>query len=79
MPGAIGSPADLRLSLVWATTDAIGIVVLVIIIHTGRGEGDRVEVLLAFILPDSGFNAPKAKGLTGRLELAAAFFFCEAG
>ena len=45
------------------TAEAIGIVVLVIIIHIGPSEGNAIEFLLAFILPHGGFNAAKAEGL----------------
>jgi hypothetical protein len=63
-------------------TEAIGIVVLVIIIHIGPGECDAVEFLLGLILPHGGFNAAKAEGLHrkvrggGVLSLEAVEYIC---
>ena len=45
------------------TTEAIGIMVFVFIIHIGPAERDAIEFLLGLILPHGGFNAAKAKGL----------------
>jgi hypothetical protein len=44
-------------------TEAVRVVVLVIIAHIGPGESDAVEFLFAFILPHGGFNAAEAEGL----------------
>jgi hypothetical protein len=44
-------------------TEAVRVVVLVIIAHIGPGESDRVEFLFAFILSHGGSNAAKAEGL----------------
>jgi hypothetical protein len=44
-------------------TEAVRVVVLVIIAHIGPGESDTVEFLFAFILPHGGFNAAEAEGL----------------
>jgi len=46
------------------TTEAVGIVIVIRLVHVGPGEGDAVEfLLLAFILPHGSFNAAKAEGL----------------
>jgi len=45
------------------TAEAVGMVVLVVIIHIGPSEGDRLESLLTFIFPHGGSNAAKPEGL----------------
>jgi len=45
------------------TTEAVGIVIVISLVHVGPGERDAVEFLLAFVLPHGGFNAAKAEGL----------------
>jgi len=45
------------------TTEAVGIVIVIGLVHVGPGEGDAVEFLLGLILPHGGFNAAKAEGL----------------
>jgi hypothetical protein len=56
------------------TTEAIGIVILVSLVHIGPGEGDAVEFLLAFILPHGGFNAAEAEGLYRKVRGGSGVF-----
>jgi hypothetical protein len=62
------------------TTEAIGIVVLVSLVHIGPGEGDAVEF---FCSPSFSQTAalmrPRRKVFTGRLGEAAAFLFSRGG
>ena len=48
-------------------TEAIGVVVLPGFAHIGAGEGDAIEFLVAFVLPDGDFDP------------AAAFLFSRGG
>ena len=61
------------------TAEAIGIVVLVIIIHIGPSEGDTVEFLLASFSHTAALMRPRRKVFTGGLGEAAAFLFSRGG